>query len=1049
MKVLLSIIIAIVFLTVPASGTLQLVNRETFQGVGALNSTTPGNLGTVSGTFFKRPIGPKLTGDTTAGGKGWSGDAHGTNPYHFWNVAGGLGTGYSRMICGWYYLGNVSSNGVNGNFMRLLWAGDSLNRNLCSIEISNVSTEGSTPVAGIFLGNDFTPHSATVPITPGWYFFAIAAVYTPATFDTVTWKAYYMPQGGTALIQLGADLSTGGQNTGGAFYGGFYSNTGNLTMQGRYGGASEYTISSFSDVAVPSDLVAPPVGGTNWYVNPATGNDSYDGLSPTVDGNGHGPWQTDAKINTESQYAGMFPVSTGYGTGDTLNIDCSAAPLVIGANGLTINTAGLVVKQHGTSGASDPRTGNLGCDPMKTIAGTWSLVSGSAHTYQNTDGASTDLTSVVIFEDDHDGQGLKYLNHVTGSALSGAVQTALDATPGSFWTDGTTLYLHPFANTNPAGDGKTYRRTRSRPGFAAAITVNAPSVWWDGLVIAGTLLADNATSDPLGAYCFQWNTGFGVNAGNNLLSNFSVDKYSKHGVGRTSGGSNSTMTRQNGIYGQSSPYNAGGCSADVDFSGDTSSANNQGIYINCTETANIGLVGSSTGTINHAISTYVSHASSVAFSNVSFTNCTWLGGLSEEGDVAQMTLSRTTCAQCAVSLNLTCNASLATTYGSLYTNGRNSQLILRNCIFAPTQVPAGAAWNPLPSTAVIEGCTFDLTSAPGGGPKAVVGRTYSGTNLTMRNCLVLGSAGDTRALLGGFSSTDAISMDHNAFVTSVDKVSLAYTSGTTADRSLAQWQTLGFDAGSFNTSQPLLTSYVPQAGSPLINAGANLNPPDNTDYAGGIYAIRQTIGANEPPFLVIATQPMAQVVLVGQSATFSVQTSVTAGVTYQWKKNGADIPGATSATYTIPSVSASDLGNYSVVATGTSTVTSNAAGLLPLTSQSAASQTVALNQAASLTVTPAGTGPFTYQWYKNGTILSGATSATYAIAHVSPGDYAQYTVAVTSNGVTTTAGPYTLLSNLPSSPPSDSPALPPWALVLLAILLVVVAAPKSRSLGRS
>jgi len=1048
MKVILSILIATVFLTDPASAAPQLVSRETFQGVGTLTSSTPGNLGTVSGTFYKRAVGPKITGDTTAGGLGWSADPHGTNPYHYWSVAGGLGTGYSRMICGWYYLGNVSSNGINGNFMRLLWAGDTLNRNLCSIEISNVATEGSTPVAGIFQGNGFTSPSATVPITPGWYFFAIAAVFTPATFDTVTWKAYYMPQGGTTLIQLGTALSTGGQNTGGSFYGGFYSNTSNLTMQGRYGGASEYTISSFADVTVPSDLVAPPTGGTNWYVNPATGNDNYDGLSATVDGNGHGPWQTDTKINAESQYTGMFPVSTGYGTGDTLNIDCSAAPLVIGVNSLTINTAGLAVKQHGTVGASDPRTGNLGCDPMKTIAGTWTLVPGSTHTYQNTDGASTDLTSVVIFEDDHDSHGLKYLNHVTGSTLSGSMQTALDATPGSFWTDGTTLYLHPLTNSNPATDGNLYRRTRSRPGFAAAITVNAPSIWWDGLVIAGTLLADNATSDPLGAYCFQWNTGFGVNAGNNLLSNFSVDKYSKHGVGRTSGGSNSIMTRQNGIYGQSSPYNAGGCSADVDFSGDTGSANNQGIYINCTETANIGLVGSSTGTINHAISSYVSHASSVAFSNVSFTNCTWLGGLSEEGDVAQMTLSHTTCAQCAASLNLTCDASKATTYGCLYTNGRNSQLILRNCIFAPTQFPSGAAWNPLPSTAVIEGCTFDLTAAPGGGAKAVVGRSYSGSSLTMRNCLVLGTSGDTRALLSGFSSADAISMDHNAYVTSVDKVSLAYTSGTTSDRSLAQWQALGFDSGSFNTAQPLLTNYIPQAGSPLINAGANLNPPVNTDYAGALFALRQTIGAYEPSFLVIATQPVAQAVLVGQPATFSVQTSVTSGVTYQWKKNGTDIPGATGATYTIPAVSTSDLGNYSVTATGSTTVNSTAVGLLPLSSQSPPSQTVALNQTASLTVTPAGAGPFTYQWSKNGTILTGATSATYAIAQVFSNDYGQYTVAVTSNGVTTSAGPYTLVSNLTSSP-SDTPALPPWALILLAMLLVFIAAPRSRSLGRS
>jgi hypothetical protein len=1049
-KVFLFIFISSLVLVVPASASLQLVTRETFQGVGTRTSAAPGNLGTVNGTFYTRAVGPKVSGDTTAGGLGWSADNHGANPYHYWSVAGGLGTGYSRMICGWYYLGNVTSNGVNGNTMRLLWASDTIGRNLCSIEISNVSTSGVTPVSGLIQSNGFTSPSAPVSITPGWYFLAIAAVYTPATFDTVTWKAYYMPQGGTSLIPLGTSLSDGGQNTGGSFYGGFYSNTSSLTVQGRYGGASEYLISSFSDVAVPSDLIAPPTGGTNWYVNPATGNDNNDGVSAASTGNGHGPWQTDTKIDTESLYTGMFPVSTAYGTGDTLNIDCSSAPLVIGVNSLTINTAGLVIKQHGTTGATDPRTGNLGCDPMTTIAKNWTLTPGSTHTYQTTDGGSTDLTAVVIFENDNDGKGLKYLNHVLGTTLSGTVQTSLDATTGSFWTDGTTLYLHPLTNTNPATDSNIYRRTRSRAGYASAITINAPNIWWDGLVIAGTLLADNVSSDPLGAYCFQWNSGSGVNAGTNLLSNFSVDKYSKHAVGRTSWGSNSIMTRQNGIYGQSSPYNAGGCTADVDFSGDPTSTNNQGIYINCSETNNIGLIGSPTGTINHAVSSYVSHASSVAFSNVSFSNCTWQGGLSEEGDIAQVTLSQTTCAECTVYLNLTCDQSKVTTYGGMYTNGSNSQLILRNCIFAPTNTPASISWNLVPKTALIEGCTFDLTGAAGGGAKAVFARSYSGTNLTIRNCLVLGSSADTRAMLSGFSSADSITMDHNAYSTSVDTVSLAYNlSSPTGDRTLAQWQSLGFDANSFNTTQPLVVSYIPQSGSPLVNTGANLNPPITTDYSGTVFVARKTIGAYEPQFAYIATQPVSQSVVVGQPATFSVVTNLATGVTYQWQKNGVNISGATSASYTIPSVSASNSGNYSVIVTSSSnSVTSSSVGLLPLSSQPAASQTVALGKSATFTVSPASTGTFTYQWTKNGTVISGATGATYSISAVASADYGQYAVNVTNNGITYSLGPFALISNL-SGTPTDTPTVPPWALFLLAFSLLLVVAKKGRPVDQA
>ena len=316
-------------------------------------------------------------------------------------------------------------------------------------------------------------------------------------------------------------------------------------------------------------------------------------------------------------------------------------------------------------------------------------------------------------------------------------------------------------------------------------------------------------------------------------------------------------------------------------------------------------------------------------------------------------------------------------------------------------------------------------------------RSYSGTSLTLRNCVLLGSSGDTRTLLSGFSSADFITMDHNAYSTSVDKVALSYTSGSgTSDQSLSQWQALGFDANSFNTSQAHLVAHIPQSGSSLVNAGANLTPPIATDYSGATFAVRKTVGAYEPTFVVITTQPVDQTLLVGQTATFFVQTSTTVNITYQWKKNGVNIPGATAATYTIPSVSASDIGSYTVtISDSSSSATSNAAGLLPLSAQPSATQIIAAGQAISFSISPAGAGPFTYQWMKNGINIVGATGASYSIAHVSQSDYAQYSVAVTSNSVTYTAGPYSLTTN----PPPDTPTLPPWALILLAILLIFVA----------
>lgn len=59
----------------------------------------------------------------------------------------------------------------------------------------------------------------------------------------------------------------------------------------------------------------------------------------------------------------------------------------------------------------------------------------------------------------------------------------------------------------------------------------------------------------------------------------------------------------------------------------------------------------------------------------------------------------------------------------------------------------------------------------------------------------------------------------------------------------------------------------------------------------------------------VATQPTNVMVIAGAPATFSVVISGgTAPVTYQWKRNGSDIAGATSTSYTLPSVVIGDNG---------------------------------------------------------------------------------------------------------------------------------------------
>ncbi|MGB9473251.1 MAG: immunoglobulin domain-containing protein, partial [Candidatus Acidiferrum sp.] len=67
-------------------------------------------------------------------------------------------------------------------------------------------------------------------------------------------------------------------------------------------------------------------------------------------------------------------------------------------------------------------------------------------------------------------------------------------------------------------------------------------------------------------------------------------------------------------------------------------------------------------------------------------------------------------------------------------------------------------------------------------------------------------------------------------------------------------------------------------------------------------------GSPAPTAPSITTQPAAQSVTVGQTASFSVVASGTTPLSYQWQKNSSNISGAVSAAYTTPATTTSDNG---------------------------------------------------------------------------------------------------------------------------------------------
>jgi gliding motility-associated-like protein len=199
-----------------------------------------------------------------------------------------------------------------------------------------------------------------------------------------------------------------------------------------------------------------------------------------------------------------------------------------------------------------------------------------------------------------------------------------------------------------------------------------------------------------------------------------------------------------------------------------------------------------------------------------------------------------------------------------------------------------------------------------------------------------------------------------------------------------------------------VSSYVVATSSA---ADAGVYKVDVTTSCGTTTSNNATVSVNETS---ITTQPTAQSTCVNGSVSFSVVAGGIATLGYQWQVNSgsgfSNVAGATSSTLALSSVTAGMNNNqYQVI------ITSN--GLCPLTSNAVA---LTVNAATTLNTQPSGTtvcepagftltaaasgsGTVTYQWYKNGSIIGGATSATYTLASTTVADAGSYTVQANSN----------------------------------------------------
>lgn len=198
-----------------------------------------------------------------------------------------------------------------------------------------------------------------------------------------------------------------------------------------------------------------------------------------------------------------------------------------------------------------------------------------------------------------------------------------------------------------------------------------------------------------------------------------------------------------------------------------------------------------------------------------------------------------------------------------------------------------------------------------------------------------------------------------------------------------------------------------------------------SDQAGSI--------TNYSTIVEVISAPISLTVNAGVTTNaFTVTATGNAPPTYQWKRSGTNLVagtqagrlssfgGVTAATLSITNVQPADAGVYSnlvvnangsVVVSATLTVNSGPGGATvtptPQTNSWGSNTTFTVNVAS-------GTPPFAYQWKKNGTDISGATTNPIVIPNITAADAGSYTAFVTNSVGNTLSSAGVLVERTPA-----------------------------------
>lgn len=293
-----------------------------------------------------------------------------------------------------------------------------------------------------------------------------------------------------------------------------------------------------------------------------------------------------------------------------------------------------------------------------------------------------------------------------------------------------------------------------------------------------------------------------------------------------------------------------------------------------------------------------------------------------------------------------------------------------------------------------------------------------------------GSEGESSSSSSSSSSTSSSSSASSSSSSSSDNqvqppvITVPPVNATVIDGAAAQFSVTA--GGSGTLSYQWLKNGNPIGGA--TQAALAFTAVHATDD-GASYAVRVSNSAGPvtspaatltvtPVAVQITSAPADITVQAGSNATFAVITGAgTQPISYQWLRNGTAISGATSSTLTLNGVSLADsgallsvvVGNAAgSVTAGAARLTVTAAATAPTITVQPQSVTVLAGRTASFSVTASGSTPLSYQWYRDGTALSGATQAGYTTPVLAYTDGATYTVVVSNVAGSVTSQPAVL-----------------------------------------